>query len=333
VNDMSEISIDAALIRNGEAQLSRTEEKLVELSNGCICCTLREDLLLEVRRLADMNQFDYLLIESTGIAEPMPVAETFTFDFEDGSTLAAISRLDTMVTVVDAPNFWRDYESMTQLRERDMASTPDDERTLTDLLVEQVEFADVLIINKTDLVTETVLNQLIHFLHRLNPTAKILPTTFGKIAPQEILNTGRFDFEAAAQFNSWLKESRYVIAPETEEFGISDFVYRAERPFHPARLAQFFEHTWHGLLRSKGFFWLATHYDQLGLWSQAGDQVNLSFIGAWPDEEVARQELVFIGLSLPHDSLTESLNNCLLTDTEMAAGKKRWRKFRHPLPI
>jgi G3E family GTPase len=250
VNDMSEINIDASVV-SGEGALRRTEEKLVEMSNGCICCTLREDLLAEVSALARAGRFDYLLVESTGISEPLPVAETFTFALPDEQTpLAAVARLDTMVTVVDAHNFLARYWAGEELAGLGMAATDQDQRTLTDLLVEQVEFADVILINKIDLVSAAELAKLEAILRRLNPTAHLERIERGRVNPHVILNTGRFDFMRAQNFEDWLSEPRFSPTPETEEYGVSHFVYRADRPFHPARLAQLVQTEWLGVVRA-----------------------------------------------------------------------------------
>ncbi|ACL23547.1 MULTISPECIES: zinc metallochaperone GTPase ZigA [Chloroflexus] len=352
VNDMSEINIDAHLVRTGEAALSRTEERLVELTNGCICCTLREDLLLEVARLAREGRFDYLLIESTGIAEPLPIAETFTFPGPDGTTLADIARLDTMVTVVDAYNFPRDLLSLDELRDRQLAVSDDDDRTVVDLLIEQVEFADVIVLNKTDLVAGDDLDRLEALLHKLNPEAHIIRSVFGRVPLDHILNTGRFSFERAAQMPGWLKELRGEHTPETEEYGITSFVFRARRPFHPQRLWDLFHSEWPGVLRSKGIFWLATRMNQCGIWSQAGAACRIEPGGWWwaasdeqptdPAEQAAlaalwdaqwgdrRQELVFIGQDMDEDALRRQLTACLLTDAEMRLGPGGWATFPDP---
>ncbi|MEM7348232.1 MAG: GTP-binding protein [Chloroflexota bacterium] len=351
VNDMSQINIDADLV-DRQAHLSRTEEKLVELSNGCICCTLREDLLDEINRLAHEDRFDYLFIEATGIAEPLPIAETFTFALDEaGPALSEKARLDTMVTLVDARNFLPDYQSAEELAGRGMAMFDEDERTITDLLVEQVEFADVIIINKVDLVTEADLNRLEAIVRRLNPTAEILQASFGNVPPEKILNTGRFDFEAAGNYVMWLAEPRQSPASEIEEYGVSNFVYRADRPFHPARLAEFLEIDRPSLLRSKGFFWLASRPDEAGFWSQAGQVVSIESGGPWTNNHEtkrytsetllaeweegvgdARQELVFIGVELDEAGLRAELDHCLLTDVEFAAGPAAWLNFEDPLP-
>jgi G3E family GTPase len=299
VNDMSEINVDAALIANGDANLSRTDEKLVEMSNGCICCTLREDLLVAVADLAREGRFDYLLIESTGISEPMPVAETFTFDLGDGS-LGDLARLDTLVTVVDGYNFLRDFRAAEALADRKMAVDETDQRTITDLLVDQVEFADVLIINKVDLISEEEIGQLEAILHRLNPRARVLHTIRGMVPLTEILDTGRFDFEEAGGFMGWLQTPRDVIESEADEYGVVNFVYRAQRPFHPARLLHLVEtdSEMDKVLRSKGFFWLATRPDDVGFWSQAGGQLVVEYAGSWSGEEEMEPEMEAEGLYL-----------------------------------
>jgi G3E family GTPase len=359
VNDMSEVNIDVQLVRDG-VQLNRVEEKLVEMSNGCICCTLREDLLLEVARLAKEGRFDYFLIESTGISEPLPVAETFTFDLEDQQgrrfSLSDVARLDTMVTVVDAYNFLRDFNAAEDLKARGLAATDDDERTITDLLLDQVEFANVIVINKTDLVSEAELKQLEGILRRLNPDARLIRTKYGRVPLDAVLNTGLFDFAKAAQAPGWLKELRGERVPETEEYGISSFVYRARRPFHPQRLWETIHADWSstGVVRSKGFFWLASRMDEAGLWSQAGALLRIDYAGhwyaavprdQWPDgvhDEVMskwtepfgdrRQELVFIGINLRRDIVEGVLDTCLLDDAEMAAGPESWMRLPDPFP-
>ncbi|MBL9170961.1 MAG: GTP-binding protein [Verrucomicrobiales bacterium] len=356
VNDMSEVNIDGALIANGGAKLSRTEEKLVEMQNGCICCTLREDLLKEVAKLAKARKFDYLLIESTGISEPLPVAETFTFTDTDGKTLSKIARLDTMVTVVDAKNFLRDFKQSDSLKKRRAALNADDERTVTDLLIDQVEFCDVIVINKTDLVTAAARKSLRAILAKLNPRARIVESEQGQVPLQEVLDTKRFDFGAAQQAPGWMKVMRGEEQPETEEYGIGSFVYRARRPFHPRRFWKFIHQTWPGLLRSKGHFWLATRMDQAGLWQQAGGTGVHQCAGFWwaavhkkywPTDKVSlaeikrfsvkphgdrRQELVFIGQQLEEKRMRSALDTCLLTDSEMERGTASWDKFPDPFP-
>jgi G3E family GTPase len=349
VNDMSEVNIDAQLVREGEAHLSKTEEKLVEMSNGCICCTLREDLLLEVSKLAKEGRFDYLLIESTGISEPLPVAETFTFEDELGISLSNIAKLDTMVTVVDAYNWLRDWDAAQSLHESD-------ERTVTDLLIEQVEFANVLVLNKTDLCNAAELGRLEGILHHLNPEAKILRSSWGEVPLESVLGTNLFDFEQASQNAGWLKEARGEHTPETEEYGISSFVYRADRPFHPERFYKALQGEFTGVVRSKGHFWLATRMDFAGSWAQAGRVARFDMAGLWwaavdprqrpMDDDFRtylegiwsepfgdrRQEIVFIGANMNRAGLEQNLNAALLTDAEMALGPNEWRSMRDPMP-
>lgn len=270
VNDMSEVNIDAALVRDGGAELSRTDEKLVEMSNGCICCTLREDLLIEVNRLAKEGRFDQLVIESTGIAEPLPVAETFTFDGDDGKSLSDVARLDTMVTVVDGFNFLKDYTSADSIQSRGESLGEGDARNVVDLLIDQIEFCNVIILNKTDLIDKVQRQKLVAIIRSLNPDARIVHAQFGVVPLEEVLNTGLFDFDKAAQAPGWLKELRGEHTPETDEYGITSFVFRARRPFHPARFAQVMEGSLDGVVRSKGYFWLASRPEYAGSWSQAG---------------------------------------------------------------
>ncbi|WP_339900017.1 zinc metallochaperone GTPase ZigA [uncultured Gilvimarinus sp.] len=357
VNDMSEVNIDADSVKN-DITLNRREEKLVEMSNGCICCTLREDLLLEVRALAESGKFDYLLIESTGISEPLPVAETFTFADEDGVSLSDISRLDTMVTVVDAVNFSAEYEHAKDLKDSDENLGEDDERSVTDLLVEQVEFADVILISKTDLVDEQALRQLQGLLRGLNHDAEIVPIANGEVALNKVLGTGRFDFTRAQQSPLWLKEIRGEHTPETEEYGIGSFVYRARRPFHPRKFFEFIQNpaATGRLIRSKGYFWLASRPEFAGQWSQAGGIARHGAAGMfwravpeqhWPEDEEAlafirekwqepfgdmRQELVFIGQGLDQNAMTQALDNCLLDDDQLIRGKESWKQLPDPFP-
>lgn len=356
VNDMSEVNIDAALVREGGAELSRTDEKLVEMSNGCICCTLREDLLVEVRRLAQEHRFDQLVIESTGISEPLPVAETFTFEDEQGLSLNEFARLDTMVTVVDAYNFLRDYSSYDSLQQRGESLGEQDERTVVDLLIDQIEFCDVIVLNKVDLINADEKERLFAILHSLNPRAKIEIAEFGKVDLDKVLNTQLFDFNAAAQAPGWLKELRGEHLPETEEYGISSFVYRARRPFHPQRFYDFVNSEWQGVVRSKGFFWLASDPTLAGSWSQAGAMARHGVAGHWwavvpkdhwpqdsqsvaaieknwdPRTGDARQEIVMIGMDMDQLGLTAQFDACLLTDTEMAMGPEAWQEFDNPFP-
>ncbi len=358
VNDMSEINIDAALIKQGSAKLSRTEEKLVEMQNGCICCTLREDLLIEVSKLARDGRFDYLVIESTGISEPLPVAETFTFEDEEGRSLSDVARLDTMVTVVDAASFLEEYRRADFLQARGQAVSDDDQRTIADLLIEQVEFCDVIVLNKLDRVSEAEKMHLRAVLYALNPRAEIVEAVFGKVPLDKVLNTGKFSFEEAAKAPMWLKELRGEHTPETEEYGISSFVFRARKPFHPMRLWNLIhdEAVWKNVLRSKGFFWLATRMKTVGEWAQAGGSLNLSPAGSWwasvpkshwdVDAETQaeieklfdgkygdrRQELVFIGVDMNQAELIARLEEALLTPEEMAQGEAVWETYFDPFP-
>ncbi|MGW0734914.1 GTP-binding protein [Streptomyces sp. NPDC002851] len=337
VNDMSEINIDASLVRDGGA-LSRTEERLVELTNGCICCTLRDDLLDEVARLAREERFDHLLIESSGISEPMPVAATFAFARDDGASLTGLARLDTMVTVVDAVNFLPELGRGDDLTERGLAPVEDDERTVTDLLVDQVEFADVILLNKTDLVTEQEADRLAATLARLNPAARVRRITHGVIDPAELLGTGLFDLAKAEQAPGWVAELNGDHVPETEEYGISSLVLRDPRPFHPERLWQLItgplDHGTYGdVLRSKGFFTLATRPGVTGLWSHAGAVARFEpSAAAHGDDPVQGQELVFIGTGLRHQELRDALARCLLTDAELTAGPEHWTSMADPFP-
>lgn len=358
VNDMSEVNIDAALVKTGDAALSRTDEQLVEMQNGCICCTLREDLLKEVARLAKEGRFDYLLIESTGISEPLPVAETFTFEDEQGESLSQFARLDTMVTVVDAANFLADYLSADTLADRQLALGEEDERQVVDLLIEQVEFADVIVLNKSDLIKPQELEQLEAIIRSLNSAAQIIRAERGRVPLAEVLNTGRFDMEKAQAAPGWLAVLRGEESSETDEYGIRSFLYEARRPFHPERLWQFIRNKklLFGLLRSKGFCWIATRFDWVALWSQAGRVTELSPHGVWwagvpkegwPEDDDLReairqqfdgeygdrrQELVFIGRHLDEQAIRTALDVCLLTDAEMNSGPEIWALFRDPLP-
>ncbi|WP_458131261.1 zinc metallochaperone GTPase ZigA [Pseudomonas sp. R3-41] len=355
VNDMSEINIDGSEVQR-DVTLSRSEEKLVEMSNGCICCTLREDLLEEVGQLAREGRFDYLLIESTGISEPLPVAETFTFRDEEGRSLADVARLDTMVTVVDGVNFLLDYQAAESLASRGETLGEEDERSITDLLIEQIEFADVILISKIDLISQHEREELSAILRRLNAQAQIIPMVMGEVPLGRILDTGLFDFERAAQAPGWLQELRGEHVPETEEYGIASTAYRARRPFHPQRFFSFIDRPWPNgkLLRSKGFFWLASKPEEAGSWSQAGGLMRHGFAGRWwrfvpknqwpQDEESTvtimknwlaatgdcRQELVFIGQDIDFAQLTAELDDCLLTDAEMALGVESWRLLPDP---
>jgi len=356
VNDMSSVNIDAALVADGGAALSRTEEKLVEMQNGCICCTLREDLLVEIRKLAQEGRFDYLLIESTGISEPLPVAETFVFEDESGVSLSSVARLDTLVTVIDAFNFLRDYQESQELKALGLEIGEEDERTITDLLIDQVEFADVLILNKTDLVDSEELENLTAILRKLNPQAKLIRSEFSVVPAREILNTGLFDFDRASLAAGWMKTLRGEEVSEIDEYGISSFVYRARKPFHPERLWALFNDGWEGIIRSKGFFWLASRPEYVGIWSQAGGVSSVEGSGRWyaaipeaewdaDEEELARiqslwdkdfgdrqQEIVFISQQLDQKKLTQALDACLLSQGELKKGKSHWLKAKDPFP-
>lgn len=362
VNDMSEINIDAQLVRNGGAELSRSEEKLVEMSNGCICCTLREDLLIEITRLAKENRFDYLLIESTGISEPLPVAETFTFRGEDGLSLSDVAELDTMVTVVDGFNFLKDYSSRDFIKQRGESMGEEDERTVVDLLVEQIEFCDVLILNKTDLLNHDEIGKLESILKTFNPCAKIVHSQFGKVSLNNVMNTGLFNFEAAEDAAGWLKELRGEHVPESEEYGISSFVYKARRPFHPQRFYDYIGQEWPGVIRSKGNFWIASRPEFCISWSQAGAISRNELAGFWwaatpeghwpQDAEQLniiksrwqepfgdrQQELVLIGIDMDKANLIAEFDRCLLTPTEMLLGDmgeymQGWKALSDPFPV
>ncbi|MFJ8079485.1 GTP-binding protein [Streptomyces sp. NPDC096205] len=323
VNDMSEVNIDAALVRGGEAALSRTEERLVEMTNGCICCTLRDDLLVEVERLAREGRFDHLLIESSGISEPMPVAATFAFARDDGATLGDLARLDTMVTVVDAVNLLPELQSGDDLAERGLAPYEDDERTVSDLLMDQIEFADVLVLNKLDLVDTGAADRLRATLARLNPAARVVPATHGRVPLTEVLGTRLFDLDRAQQAPGWVRELNGDHVPETEEYGISSTVFRSELPFHPGRLWSFVTQgmdsgAYGRVLRSKGFFTLAGRERVTGLWSQAGSVARFEPSGARDPGAPYAQELAFIGTGLDSGALRTALTGCLLRPGEPA---------------
>lgn len=357
VNDMSEVNIDASLVRGGEATLSRADEKLVEMSNGCICCTLREDLLVEVGRLAREGRFDYLLIESTGISEPLPVAETFTFVDENGQALSDFATLDTMVTVVDGANFLNDLQSAEELRDRRIGLGETDDRDISLLLVEQIEFANVILLNKADLIGDADRETLQAMLKKLNPQAVVLESVRGNVPLTSLLNTGLFQKEWAEQSEEWLQVPRGKESTETEEYGITSFVYRARRPFHPERFYNFWINGGDAssILRSKGYFWLATRHTLAGYWSHAGQVISADPAGQWwaetpkddwpleaPqtiaeiesvwDEQVGdrRQELVIIGQDLNPQAINNALNDCLLTNEELAAGEQTWEQFEDP---
>ena len=358
VNDMSEVNIDKELVERGGANLSRTDETLVEMTNGCICCTLRDDLLKEVSRLAREDRFDYLLIESTGISEPLPVAQTFVFEDEFGESLSRVARLDTMVTVVDAANFSNDFAGDDDLQTRGERAGEGDERTVVDLLTDQVEFADVLVLNKTDLVSKKALKEVEAMLKALNPGAALVHAQHARVPLTSILNTGRFDFDRASHSAAWILELQGQHTPETEEYGISSFVYHAKKPFHPERFATLLDDPALGaVIRAKGMFWLATRPAYVGLLSKAGQSYVLDPVGTWwasiPEEswEVSpeqhasiradwhpewgdrAQQLVFIGIGLDEGAICQKLNAALVTDKEAGEGIARWHTFADPLPV
>lgn len=342
VNDMSEINIDAQLIHQGGAELNRVDEKLIEMTNGCICCTLREDLLQEITKLALEGRFDYLLVESSGISEPLPVAETFAFRDEIGRSLSNVARLDTMVTVVDALTFGAEYHQGATLKARNMEANAEDARTISQLLIDQVEFADVIILNKTDLVSADDLRNLENVIRSLNNDAKILHSQHGRVAPAEILNTGLFRMDKAELAPGWMKELRGEHVPETVEYGIESFAFRSRLPFNPDRLREFLAAEWPGVIRSKGFFYVSSRMNYSIRWSQAGPsrrkEPGWTWWAAldrslWPDNPEARaevervweepfgdrrQELVFIGTNMDKEWLLENLNRCLCTEAELA---------------
>ena len=360
VNDMSEVNIDADLIRDGGADLSRTEESLVEMTNGCICCTLRDDLLKEVRRLAEDGRFDYLLIESTGISEPLPVAATFNFRTEEGDSLEDVSRLDTMVTVVDAANLLRNYASTDFLKDRGESLGEEDNRSLVDLLVDQIEFADVILLNKIDAATPGQIDAARKIIRSLNPDADLIETSMSRVPLDKVLNTGRFDHEKAEEHPLWFKEL-YGFAdhkPETEEYGVRSFVYRARRPFHPEKFHAFIKASWPGVIRAKGHFWLATRPEWVGALSQAGALVHHEAMGfwwanvpkaRWPDhpewrQHIARtwdpvygdrrQEIVFIGADMDEAAIRGRLDGCLVGDANAKTMQPAaWKKLKDPFPI
>ncbi|SDN17990.1 GTP-binding protein [Alkalicoccus daliensis] len=352
VNDMSEINIDAALVKQGG--FSRSEEKLVEMQNGCICCTLREDLVIEVEKLVRAGDIDYILIESSGISEPIPVAQTFTYmDEELGIDLSSLCQLDTLVTVVDANRFWEDFSSGESLLDRAQTADEEDEREIADLLIDQIEFANTLVLNKIDLLSEENRRKLEGVLKKLNPEAELLESRYSQVPLDSILNTGRFDLEKVSQGAGWIKELNEEHVPETEEYGISSFVYKRNRPFHPGRWMKWLERWPEDIIRSKGFFWLASRNETAGLLSQAGTSLTIEAAGSWvaayPEEERAAllkedpellsvwdpvygdriTELVFIGLKLNQKEVEKELDTCLLTDKEM---QESWQKYEDPLP-
>ena len=361
VNDMSEVNVDADLVKS-ENTLSRTEEKLVEMSNGCICCTLREDLMIEVEKLAKAQKFDYLIIESTGISEPIPVAQTFSFESEDGSIdLSKFSYVDTMVTVVDSFNFIKDFSSPEYLTDRNLTDIDGDERTIVNLLTDQIEFANVILLNKIDLVSEQDLRNLYDIIHKLNPEAKIIPTNHSKINLREVINTGIFDFEKAEASAGWIRELENEHVPETEEYGIGSFVFRRKVPFHPERFLDFIQNKFpKNIIRSKGLFWIASRSDQALIWSSAGGSIKSDPAGVWwasmpfserikygnfvnnqqqiesewePDFGDRKIELVFIGQQLDVDSITNQLEKCLLNEKELIDWKNDQFKATDNWPI
>ena len=345
VNDMSEVNIDAEFVKN-ENTLSRTEEKLVEMSNGCICCTLREDLMIEVEKLAKEDRFDYLLIESTGISEPIPVAQTFSFESEDGAIdLSKFSYVDTMVTVVDAFNFMKDFSSSQFLKDRDLTDIEGDERTIVNLITDQIEFANVILLNKTDLVSQSEVKNLKYIINKLNPKAQVIKTEYSRVDINEVVGTGRFDFEEAESSAGWIQELENEHTPETEEFGIGSFVFRSKKPFHPERFLNFIQNDFpNNVIRSKGLFWLGSRSDQALIWSSAGGSIKSDPAGVWwasmpfserinytafvdnqasiesdwePPFGDRKIELVFIGQQLNPDIIKNQLESCLLNDEEL----------------
>lgn len=361
VNDMSEINVDARLVE-GQHTLSRTEERLVEMSNGCICCTLREDLMIEVQKLAKENRFDYLLIESTGISEPVPIAQTFSFvDEESGIDLSRWATIDCMVTVVDAFNFAKDFGSMDTISSRKL-NDDQDYRTIVNLLTDQIEFANVIILNKADLVSLPALNELRAIIKALNPGAKIIESSFSKVDVREIVHTGLFNYGEAEQAAGWIRELEKAAngghVAETEEYGISSFVFRDARPFHPKRFWEYIQQNWPaGVIRSKGLFWLASRAGQALNWSQAGGSVRAESAGVWwasmPAEQRRRyqayienretiearwgefgdrtNELVLIGQDLDEAQITRELEACLCTAREIQLMESGTR-FADPFP-
>jgi G3E family GTPase len=358
VNDMSSLNIDANLIKSGHASLSRTEEALVEFSNGCICCTLREDLLVEVARLAREGRFDYLVIESTGISEPLPVAETFLFMFENGKSLADLAELDTMVTVIDANSFLNDFRSSEKLKSRNLQADDKDDRSLSHLLVEQVEFADVLIINKIDLISSEEILELRKIIFCLNPKAKVIETTFSKVELSEVVNTNRFDLDKTEFSSGWQVTTKEPLAfkreSEEQKYNLTSEVFRARRPLHPKRFNEWMKTQSNNVIRGKGVCWLANRMDLAGIFSKAGNQSTLQPMGLWwaaapkdlwPEDPLEiseihslysgvfgdrRQELVIIGMKDKIDSALESLKMCLLSDEEMLGGPNHWKSLEDP---
>ena len=356
VNDMSEVNIDASLVST-TATLDRTEERLVEMSNGCICCTLREDLLIEVARLASEGRFDYLLIESTGISEPMPVAATFLFEDIDGQSLSSLARLDTMATVVDAATFLDRFAHLEELTDLGVGRDEEDDRSVVDLVVDQVEFANVIAISKPDLVSPQHLEKVVAMVRRLNPDARLVVAENGNVPLEAVLDTGLFDEVEGEAAPGWAQILNDEVTPETEEYGITSFVYRHRWPFHPKRLSRELNEAWPGVLRSKGFFWIASRPDMQAMWSHAGLSVMLEPLAPWyvstpedewdleTDEERAelmerwdpllgdrQTEIVFIGIDMDEDAIRRRLDACILTGREFEKGPEKWLKFRDPLP-
>ncbi|MCO0597611.1 GTP-binding protein [Peribacillus butanolivorans] len=352
VNDMSEVNIDASLVKQGG--FTRTDEKLVEMQNGCICCTLREDLMIEVEKLSTKGNIDYIVIESTGISEPVPVAQTFTYVDENvGIDLSKFCRLDTMVTVVDAKNFWQDYASGETLIDRMQATDETDQREVVDLLIDQIEFANVILLNKIDLMKAEEVAELNAVLQKINPDARIIETSHSQVPLKEVMNTHLFDFEKASQGAGWIKELNEEHIPETEEYGIASFVYRRKKPFHPSRLMTWLESWPVEVVRAKGFLWLASRNDTAGLLSQAGPSLMIQGAGKWiaayPKDEQQQilqdepellkswddlygdrmTELVMIGIQMNQQEIENELDQCLLTEIEL---QQDWSLYEDPLP-
>lgn len=360
VNDMSEINIDANLIR-AENTLSRTQEKLVEMSNGCICCTLREDLMIEVEKLAKENRFDYLLIESTGISEPIPVAQTFSFiNTDENIDLSRFSFVDTMVTVVDAFNFFKDFSKAETLKSSLISTIENDNRTIVNLLVDQIEFANVIILNKIDLVTEQEIVLLEGVIKKLNPVAQIIHSEMSRVDPKKIINTGLFNYEEAEMSAGWIRELEGIHTPETEEYGINSFVFRDHRPFHPYRFWDFISNYPTEIIRSKGLFWISSRPNEALNLSQAGGSIKAENAGVWwasmPFNErinfpsfIENQdliedrwsinfgdrlnELVFIGIKMNEEKTRKSLENCICTSDEIDDLLNDFSTKTDPFPI
>jgi len=356
VNDMSEINIDGALIA-GDVQLDRTEERLIEMTNGCICCTLRDDLLIEVGRLAQEGRFDHLVIESTGISEPLPVAATFLFDTEDELSLIGRAHLDSMTTVVDAHRLLDHFDEIDELAEMGIGRDEDDQRTVAELIVDQIEFADLIVMTKTDLVGADDAELVRALIESLNPSARIEIAPFGRVPAETLLGSARFDPDITGAFPGWAQALNGEHVPESEEFGITNFVYRSRWPFHPDRLHTLLtESAWEGVLRSKGFFWLASRSEVQAIWHHAGASITLEPAATWmaaiprdewdlEPEELAdlddrwdpllgdrQTELVFIGVDMDHDEIIASLDSCVLTNDEIELGFAGWAGFHDPLP-